>query len=108
VRPDAGSSQPLQIIFQRPLDWALLPRTVSIVMGGGHAVEGRPLIDDGEKRFGFIPTFPWAQGQYEVRIASSLEDVCGNSVTGAFDKAERSEADMENAAATQSIAFALA
>ena len=41
--------------------------------------DGRIAIDQGERRWSFTPTSPWAAGSYPVWIASSLEDVCGNS-----------------------------
>jgi hypothetical protein len=78
--PATKSHQPLALIFPRPLDWALLWYTIIIASEGGQPIDGRIAIDQGERRWSFIPTSPWTAGSYYVHIASSLEDVCGNSL----------------------------
>jgi hypothetical protein len=37
----------------------------------------------------FTPTSPWIPGIYHIRVGSSLEDVCGNSISGAFERSFR-------------------
>ena len=85
-RPTASSCQPLEVMFQRPLDWALLSNAIAITSSSGEAIEGRIDIDEGERRWRFTPTNPWRAGSYRVRVASSLEDVCGNSLVAPFDR----------------------
>jgi hypothetical protein len=94
--PAAKSREPLALTFPRPLDWALLFRTITIASKGGELIDGRIEIDQCEKRWSFIPTSPWVEGAYHVRIAPSIEDVCGNSVVGAFDRRLRTDSDLES------------
>jgi hypothetical protein len=39
----------------------------------------------------FTPTLPWIAGIYHIRVGSILEDVCGNSIAGAFDRPLRKD-----------------
>ncbi len=107
VPPVTESLEPLVLIFPRPLDWALLSRTIIIESTAELTIDGRIVIDQCERRWSFTPTLPWAPGSYHVRVASSLEDVCGNSVTTAFDRPVRSGSDLAYELANRSIAFHL-
>jgi hypothetical protein len=84
--PVTGSRQPLVLIFASPLDWALLLHTITIEPADGSVIDGRVVVDHCERRWSFTPTSPWIAGVYHIRVGSSLEDVCGNSITGAFDR----------------------
>jgi hypothetical protein len=94
VSPATKSRQPLALIFPKPLDWSLLRHTIAIAAEGGQLIRGRIAIDKDETRWSFTPTSPWAAGSYDIRIASSLEDVCGNSLLGAFDRPLRPGSDL--------------
>jgi hypothetical protein len=107
VPPVTKSRQPLVLMFPRPLDWALLLRTITIASTDGKLIDGRVAIDQCERRWTFTPTSPWAAGSYHVRVASSLEDVCGNSVAAAFDRPLRPGSDLSYEVATHSISFHL-
>jgi hypothetical protein len=107
VPPETNSRQPLVILFPRPLDWALISHTITIASKGEQSIEGQIVIDLCETRWNFTPTSPWAAGSYHVRVASSLEDVCGNSVTAAFDRPLRSGSDLAYEVASRSIPFCL-
>ena len=106
--PARKGYQPIVILFPRPLDWALLWRAITIASEGGQPIGGRIAIDQRERRWSFTPTSPWTAGAYHVRIASSLEDVCGNSLLAAFDRPFRSASDLVYQAASRSIPFHLA
>ncbi len=84
--PVTGSRQALTLMFTSPLDWALLLQTITIESADGSVIDGRVVVDQCEKRWSFTPTSPWIAGVYHIRVGSSLEDVCGNSITGAFDR----------------------
>lgn len=99
--------QPLVLVFPKPLDWALLWHTITIASEDGQPIDGRIAIDQGERRWSFAPTSPWTAGSYYMRIASSLEDVCGNSLLEAFDRPLRSARDLVYQAANCSIPFHL-
>ena len=99
--------QPLVLIFPKPLDWALLWRTITIASEDGRPIDGGIAIDQGERRWSFTPTSPWTAGSYYVRIASSLEDVCGNSLLAAFDRRLRSASNLVYEVANRSLTFHL-
>jgi hypothetical protein len=107
VRPATETRQPLSIMFPRPLDWALLLRAITVVGNGGLPISGRVAIDQGERRWSFTPASPWAAGRHSIRVASDLEDVCGNSVLAAFDRPLRPGCDLTVDTASCSIPFEL-
>jgi hypothetical protein len=85
VAPKARSRRPVQLMFPEPLDWAQLWHAITIVSEDDRAVEGQIAIDRDERRWRFTPRSPWDSGRYTIRIASHLEDVCGNTLSEAFD-----------------------
>jgi hypothetical protein len=93
LAPAMNSRQPLQIIFPKPLDRALLARSLT-VRSGDRTLEGRIRIDQSEKRWSFVPRLSWAPGTHSIRVAPGLEDVCGNRASGAFDRPVRSADDL--------------
>jgi hypothetical protein len=105
--PAKHSRQPLVLMFPRPLDWALLWRTIDVVSEQGQSIAGRIAIDQDERRWSFAPASPWTAASYSVRIASSLEDVCGNSLLEAFDRPLRSTNALASEPANHSIFFHL-
>jgi hypothetical protein len=91
LTPMTGSRQALVLMFTTPLDWALLLQTITIESVDGAFIDGQVVIDQCERRWSFTPTSPWAPGAYRIRVGSSLEDVCGNNITGPFERPLRSE-----------------
>jgi len=84
--PVKGSRQALMLMFTAPFDWALLLQTISIGSADGSVIEGQVVVDQCERRWSFTPTSPWIAGVYHIRVGCGLEDVCGNSITGPFDR----------------------
>lgn len=107
VHPEKHSRQPLILHFPRPLDWALLARTITVASTERPSIDGQVVIDQEERRWSFTPTSPWAARAYEIRVSSSLEDVCGNTIETAFDRPLRSGSDLASEAAIHSIPFSL-
>jgi hypothetical protein len=105
--PQTETRDPLLLVFPGPLDWALLSQMISIRSAHGQALEGRIVVDRHEGRWSFTPTLPWAPGHYHVRVASGLEDVCGNSVIAAFDRPLRSVSDPDYDVSDRSVFFEL-
>jgi hypothetical protein len=87
--PVTGTRQALGLMFTGPLDWALLLQAITIESADGLVIKGRVVVDQCERRWIFTSTSPWIAGVYHIRIGSSLEDVCGNSTTGAFERPVR-------------------
>jgi hypothetical protein len=92
--PAPGGRQPLELMFPKPLDWALLGSSIKIALKEGPRVEGDIRIDQGERRWSFTPRSRWTPGSYRIRMAPCLEDICGNNLLGAFDRPLRSAADL--------------
>ena len=107
VPPVSQSRVPLVLLFPRPLDWSLLAHTITIASTDGQSIDGRIAIDQGERRWSFTPTSRWAAGAYHVRVASSLEDVCGNNIIATFDRPLRPASDLRYEVAIHSIPFHL-
>jgi hypothetical protein len=107
VSPATKSRQPLAIIFPKPLDWALLRHAITIAHEGGPPVPGQVAIDQDERQWSFAPMSPWVAGSYSVRVASGLEDVCGNGLLAAFDGPLRSASDSTIETSDCSISFHL-
>jgi hypothetical protein len=84
--PMTHSREPLVLMFASPLDWALLLQTITIESADGSVIDGQVLVHQCERRWCFTPSSPWIPGVYHLHVASSLEDVCGNSIAGAFDR----------------------
>jgi hypothetical protein len=106
--PVTKSRQPLTLLFPRPLDWALLWRSITVTQEGGAPMPGRISIDRSERRWRFMPALPWAAGRYCIRVAPDLEDVCGNNMLAAFDRPLRLGRDLTAGIADRSIPFDLA
>ena len=83
--PAAGSKDPLTVRFPRPLDHALLQRTIAIEGTAGKPIAGEISIDDHERRWHFRPDEPWAAGPHELVIDTTLEDLAGNRIGRAFE-----------------------
>jgi hypothetical protein len=108
VLPETNSRRPLVLTFPRPLDRALLSQTITIASTCEQSMDGQMVIDRCERRWSFTPASPWAAGFYHVRVASSLEDVCGNSVIAAFDRPLRSGRNLVSEVGSRAIPFHLA
>jgi hypothetical protein len=106
--PEANSRQPLALMFPSALDWAQLLHSIAVLSEDEQSIEGQIVVDQCERRWAFTPAAPWAPGSYQVRIATSLEDVCGNNLVAAFDRPLRPGSDLACEAAGRSIPFHLA
>jgi hypothetical protein len=84
--PKPESREPLELLFPRALDWALLWHCVNVITEADESIQGGIAIDQGERRWRFTPNSAWISGRYRIRVKSGLEDVCGNDLQGAFDR----------------------
>jgi hypothetical protein len=86
LRPGrAGTREPLQVVFDRALDHALVTRCLEIVDATG-AIDGAIEVRDGERSWTFVPATPWRAGPHRVVVDPVLEDLAGNSVQRVFDR----------------------
>jgi hypothetical protein len=102
-----GSRQTLALLFKSPLDWALLLQTITVRSPDGSVIAGEVVVDQCEKRWSFTPTSPWIAGMYRINVESTLEDVCGNSISGAFDRPIREAPHLEGETNDSSLVFQL-
>jgi hypothetical protein len=85
ISPPAGGRQPLQALFPRPLDRALLNRMIEVLDSRGQRLAGQIAVDRQEQRWQFTPANPWKAGVYHLCVDTALEDLAGNKVDRPFD-----------------------
>jgi len=83
--PQAGTRDPLVVMFPEPLDHSLLERMIAVVGPGDDKPAGEITIDEQETRWRFTPSEPWSAGSYTLVADTTLEDLAGNSIGRAFD-----------------------
>jgi hypothetical protein len=105
--PVTGTKQALTLMFKRPLDSALLFHAITIGSADGAVTGGKVVVDQCERRWSFTPNSPWIAGVYQIHVRSSLEDLCGNSITGAFDRTLRKDTDLAAEISGSSLTFQL-
>ena len=84
--PAAGSREPLQVEFDRPLDHGLLQHCLSVQDGDGRTIEGAGETGKGEGSWRFAPDNPWTTDEYRLVVEPRLEDVSGNTPVRVFDR----------------------
>jgi hypothetical protein len=84
--PPAGSSEPLRVAFDRPLDDGLLARSLHVRGPGGQLVDGTARIGQGGQSWQLVPGLAWASGAHQLIVDPVLEDLAGNSVSRVFDR----------------------
>jgi hypothetical protein len=83
--PPAGSREPLQVRFAKPLDHALLERMIWVTGPQGRKLPGTVTVAEHETRWQFTPQRPWQAGPHHVVVDTRLEDSAGNSVRRPFE-----------------------
>jgi hypothetical protein len=84
--PEPGTRKPLVVTFPRPLDRALLDRSLTITDAVGKPIAGRGEVGTAERSWAFTPEMPWAVGAYTITAADRLEDLAGNTLLRPFDR----------------------
>lgn len=83
--PAAGSTNPVTLQFDEPLDHAMLMRVFEVKKNDGSLLVGSNEVVAGETRWQFTPAAAWMPGTYHIEIATILEDLCGNSIAKPFE-----------------------
>jgi predicted small secreted protein len=83
--PQASTREPLVVSFPEPLDHGLLERVLSVTTMAGDRVAGESKSSNGEMRWAFVPSEPWAIGEYSIVVLSILEDLAGNRIGTLFE-----------------------
>ena len=84
--PRAGTLDPLEVAFDRPLDHGLLARCLTVNGPDGRRVGGTAETGPEERSWRLTPHARWAAGRHHLAVDPVLEDVAGNSVTRVFDR----------------------
>ncbi len=84
--PATGTTEPLELALNEPLDRALLEEMLVVLDGRGEPVAGRITITAAETRWVFRPHQPWRRSSYAVRVSTKLEDLAGNNLQRLFDE----------------------
>jgi hypothetical protein len=84
--PRVGTTQPLRVRADRPLDHALVQRCLTVVDEAGRPVPGRGTLETGDRDWSFTPAVAWATVSHALLVDPRLEDVAGNSLTRVFDR----------------------
>jgi hypothetical protein len=91
--PAAGTREPLVLRLPRPLDHALLERTIQLHDSAGKRLLGEVSITYHERCWFFSPEQPWTAGKHELVIDTALEDLSGNRIGRAFEVDELTPID---------------
>lgn len=83
IPPQPASRNALVVRFPKPLDYALLLRTLDVP-----GVRGTVALDRDETEWTFTPAEPWKTGAYKLSIDTTLEDLAGNRIGRLFDRNE--------------------
>ncbi|MCM3922948.1 hypothetical protein ND748_14925 [Frankia sp. AiPs1] len=84
--PPAGSTEPLRVGFDRPLDHGLIARCLRVVGPEGRPVDGVADVGAEERSWQLAPRHGWAPGPHRLVVDPVLEDLAGNSVGRVFDR----------------------
>ncbi|WP_395745926.1 Ig-like domain-containing protein [Prosthecobacter sp.] len=82
--PKAGTSDPLKITFDEPLDPAMLATALKVKRGGTE-IAGTVAMGVDARSWYFIPAEAWAPGPGVIVIDPLLEDLAGNNLNGPFE-----------------------
>jgi hypothetical protein len=103
--PPAGSAQPLSVVFDEPLDSAMLQRVLTVLDAKNQPVPGRIEVDQQETRWRFVPDQAWPAGEYSLAILTTLEDLAGNSIGRPFEVDVFRPVEKKIESPTVSVAF---
>lgn len=84
--PAAGTSEPLRLELNEPLDRALLEDMLIVLDSNAENVAGQVEIAAGETQWLFRPRQSWRSGNYTVLVNPKLEDRAGNNLQRLFDE----------------------
>jgi hypothetical protein len=84
--PRDGTTEPLTVAFDRPLDHALLGHGLWVHDAAGEPLAGHACAGPEERSWCFEPRSPWEDGPYTILVDPHLEDLAGNSLVRVFDR----------------------
>jgi hypothetical protein len=103
--PRAGTFEPVQVAFGRPLDHGLLARCLLVTGPDGEPIHGALQIGAQEQSWQLVPRRAWAPGPHQLIVDPVLEDLAGNSVSRVFDRDLTRPEDQPRQARPVALAF---
>lgn len=83
--PPADTRAPLEVRFDRALDYALLHRALVVASPDGQPLRGDIEVGAGETSWRFVPDDPWTNDEHALIARTMLEDPSGNRIGRAFE-----------------------
>jgi hypothetical protein len=83
--PVAGTTRPLILRFDEPLDRSLVERWIKVIDAAGNPVAGNATIGEREATWSFVPSRAWTTEGYQVMVDPRIEDLAGNTPAFLFD-----------------------
>jgi hypothetical protein len=107
-KPPTGSSEPMYVDFNEPMDYSLADRMVWIETATGNILNGEIKLSNNETRLIFRPSdFKWISGEYAVGVHSRYEDLAGNQIEKPFEVDVESAPAQSNEIQTYKIPFTI-
>jgi hypothetical protein len=85
TRPRAGTRQPVEVVFDRVIDHAIVADEVHVQGPDGRRLAGIQALSDNGLKLAFHPDAHWKNTDYSVVFSRRFEDVCGNRLGEALD-----------------------
>jgi hypothetical protein len=95
--PGPGTTEPLSVQFDEPLDRAVLEGSIHVVDARGIRVDGRVEVLPGDRQWRFTPRERWTAGAHVLEVSTLIEDLAGNNLRRLFDTDLRESATAETA-----------
>jgi len=83
--PPAGTTAPLAVLTDEPLDRAQFARALRVQDPDGRTASGTIEVSRNGTAWTLIPDRPWLPGEHQLLIEPWLEDLAGNTPTRLFD-----------------------
>jgi hypothetical protein len=83
--PQAGSLEPLKVVFPKPMDYALAQRVIRVARASGALVPGDVTMEDEERLRVFRPARAWEPGPHTILAQTTIEDLAGNNIGKPFE-----------------------
>ncbi|GAB3934917.1 Ig-like domain-containing protein [Mucilaginibacter myungsuensis] len=89
--PKVGSTEPLVMDLNEPLDHYLLTGVLSMQDAKGNSIKGTISTANKDQQWIFTPLKNWQPGRYQLKAQAKLEDLAGNNLDKVFDRDVRED-----------------
>jgi len=83
--PRGGTRDPLEVVFNKPMDFAVAQRAIHVTRDIGQVVDGEVKLGTEERSWSFVPDRAWESNGYVLIIERTIEDLAGNNIGKPFD-----------------------